>query len=146
MLIYFDLCALQRQHDDQAQERVRDETVAVEQALNHCTSGGADLASSDALEAENEQNPYPDSRRTTAALLSLATAHQPVTRAVEQRADVLTAEGLRPADALHLASAEALGADYFCTCDDKLLRRGRLLAAAPLRVVSPVELVRELGR
>jgi predicted nucleic acid-binding protein len=52
---------------------------------------------------------------------------------------------LAPLDALHLASAEAAGADYFCTCDDRLLRRARAAAAPPLRAVSPIELVGELG-
>ena len=77
-------------------------------------------------------------------MLAGATAYQPLTPAVESRADDLAAAGLRPLDALHLASAEAVAAAYFCTCDDRLLRRGRTLAVAPLRVMSPVELTTEL--
>jgi hypothetical protein len=139
------MCAIQRPHDDQSQVRVRLETVAVLGLLECCRTGGGELASSDALVFEAGRNPYPVRRAHAEATLAGATARQPLTPAVEARADDLVVAGLRPLDALHLASAEALGANYFCTCDDQLLRRGRTLAAAPLRVVSPVELTTELG-
>ena len=138
------MCALQRPHDDQTQVRVRLEAVAVLGLLEHCRAGGAGLVSSDALMYEAGRNPHPLRRAHAEAALAGA-ARQPLTPAVEARADDLVAAGLRPLDALHLASAEAVGADYLCTCDDQLLRQGRALAAAPLRVVSPVELTTELG-
>ena len=77
--------------------------------------------------------------------LAEAVARQALTPFVEVRADDLVVAGLRPLDALHLASAEAIEADYLCNCDDQLLGRGRTLAAAPLRVVSPLELTTELN-
>ena len=139
------MCALQRPHDNQSQVRVRLEAVAVLGLLEFCRSGGAGLASSDALAYEAGRNPHPVRRSHAEAVLAEATARQSLTPAVEARADELVAAGLRPLDALHLASAEAAGADFLCTCDDQLLRRGQSLAAAPLRVVSPVELTTELG-
>lgn len=139
------MCALQRPHDDQSQVRVRLETVAVLGLLEFCRTGGAGLAASDALAYEAGRNPHPVRRAHAEAVLAGAAGHQTLTPAVEARADELVAAGLRPLDALHLASAEAGGADFFCTCDDQLLRRGQSLAAAPLRVVSPVELTTELG-
>ncbi len=145
VLLYLDLCALQRPHDDQSQVRVRVETAAVLGLLDHCRAGGAGLASSDALAYEAGRNPHPVRRSHAEAALAGAVAHQPLTPTVERRADELAVAGLRPLDALHLASAEAVGADYLCTCDDQLLRRGRVLADLPLRVVSPVELTTELG-
>ncbi|MBY0513857.1 MAG: PIN domain-containing protein, partial [Gemmataceae bacterium] len=113
--------------------------------LDHCRVGGATLASSDALMFEAGRNPHPVRRAHAEAVLAGAAVRQPLTPAVEARADTLVAAGLRPLDALHLASAEAVGADYFCTCDDQLLRRGPPLAASPLRVVSPIALTTELG-
>ena len=145
MLLYLDMCSLQRPHDDQAQVRVQLETVAVLGLLEYCRAGGAGLASSDALAYEAARNPYPVRRAHAEAALAGSAFRQPLTAAVEARADALVVAGLRPIDALHLASAEAIGADYLCTCDDQLLRRGRTLAAAPVRVVSPVELTKELG-
>ena len=94
---------------------------------------------------EAGRNPDPVRRAHAEAVLAGATAYQPLTPGVEGRADELAAAGLRPLDALHLASAEAIGATYLCTCDDLLLKRGRALATPPVRVVSPVELTTELG-
>jgi hypothetical protein len=145
VLLYLDMCALQRPHDDPTQVRVQLEAVAVLGLLEFCRAGGAGLASSDALAYEAGRNPHPVRRSHAEAVLVGAAARQPLTPAVEARADALVLAGLRPLDALHMASAEAVGADFLCTCDDQLLRRGRGLAAAPLRVVSPVELTTELG-
>jgi predicted nucleic acid-binding protein len=145
VLLYLDMCAIQRPHDDQSQVRIRLESVAVLGLLEHCRTGGAELAASDALIFEAGRNPYPVRRAHAEAALAAATVRQPLTPAVEARADDLVLAGLRPLDALHLASAEAIGANFFCTCDDHLLRRGRKIAAAPLRVVSPIELTTELG-
>lgn len=144
MRIYLDLCAIQRPHDDQSQVRVRVEATAVLGLLSHCRAGGAEVVSSDALVYEVGRNPNLIRRAHAEAALAGAAVYQSLTSAVEQRAEGLANAGLRPLDALHLASAEAAGADYLCTCDDQLLRRGQTLAALPLRVVSPVELTTEL--
>jgi predicted nucleic acid-binding protein len=49
-------------------------------------------------------------------------------------------------DALHLALAELGKAEYFCTCDDRLLRRSRKSAGVGVKVVSPLELVQEIEK
>lgn len=139
------MCAVQRPLDDRTQVRVRLEAEAVLGLLAHCHAGGARLAGSDALAFEAGRTPHPLRRNYAEAVLAGAAARQTLTAGVEVRAGQLVAAGLTPLDALHLASAEAVGADYFCTCDDRLLRRGRVLAALPLQAVSPLELVAELG-
>ena len=48
---------------------------------------------------------------------------------------------MKPLDALHLAEA-----DFFCTCDDRLLKRARAAHTGQTRVVSPLELVMEISR
>ena len=47
-------------------------------------------------------------------------------------------------DALHLASASTSKADYFCTCDDKFLKKAKSFEGLNTKVVSPTELVMEL--
>ncbi len=47
-------------------------------------------------------------------------------------------------DALHLASAIIAEADYFCTCDDRLLRKATSFDTISTSVVSPTELIMEL--
>ena len=48
------------------------------------------------------------------------------------------------AKAKHLALAEAADVDFFCTCDDRLLRRIRQIQGLRVKAVSPVELIQEL--
>jgi hypothetical protein len=64
---------------------------------------------------------------------------------IESRAQALTQAGLKPLDALRVASAVVAGADYFCTCDDRLLKRARVTLSGQSKVVSPVELIAEVG-
>jgi hypothetical protein len=64
-----------------------------------------------------------------------------VTEGVEERARDLNALGFQPLDALHLASAEEAQADFFCTCDDKFLKKARSAAGIKIKLVSPVELI-----
>jgi predicted nucleic acid-binding protein len=44
---------------------------------------------------------------------------------IEQRARLFVEAGIKPLDALHLASAEAAEVEYLCTCDDRSLRKAR---------------------
>jgi len=63
---------------------------------------------------------------------------------IEALAGKLGASGLKPLDALHLAFASASEVDYFCTCDDKFLRKAKSLEGLKIKVVSPTELVMEV--
>ncbi len=58
---------------------------------------------------------------------------------------VLNQAGFKPLDALHFACAVESGADYFCTCDDRLLKRARAAHSGPPKVVSPLERIAEIG-
>ena len=53
-------------------------------------------------------------------------------------------EGIKPVDALHLASAVEAKADYFCTCDDRFLKRAKAVDTGQTKVVSPLELITEV--
>ena len=63
---------------------------------------------------------------------------------MEERARALQPEGIKPVDALHLASAVAAKADYFCTCDDQFLKRAKAVDTGQTKVVSPLELIAEV--
>lgn len=54
--------------------------------------------------------------------------------------------GIKPLDALHLALAETGNADYFCTCDDRLLRNAKQVKDLMVKVVNPVDLVQEIEK
>ncbi len=69
-----------------------------------------------------------------------------MTDEVVRGAKILEEACIPPLDALHLSSALEARADYFCTCDDKLLRRAKALTDLTLHVVSPLELIEEIDR
>jgi hypothetical protein len=145
MFIYLDMCCLQRPCDDRSQTRVRVEAEAILGILAFCESGAAGLISSDVLEYEANRNPHPVRRAFGTDALTRAASVVRLTGAIEGHAARLVAAGLKPLDALHLACAAHAGADYFCTCDDRLLRRALGVHTPPPQVVSPVELVASLG-
>ncbi|GFP23870.1 hypothetical protein HKBW3S09_01335, partial [Candidatus Hakubella thermalkaliphila] len=56
--------------------------------------------------------------------------------------------GLRPRDALHIASAAADKADYFITCDDKVRNKKVKIVEVlgyGLNVMTPVEYIKKRG-
>ncbi|HKI35439.1 MAG TPA: PIN domain-containing protein [Gemmataceae bacterium] len=103
------------------------------------------MLSSDALEYEAGRNPHPLRKAHTEEVLARAAQVIRVNPEIEQRAQAFNQAGLKPLDALHLASAVQASADYFCTCDDQLLRRARSLHTGSPKVVTPVELIGEIG-
>jgi hypothetical protein len=107
-----------------------------------CESGQVELASSDALEYEAGRNPQPERKAYAFDVLSHAQRFVQLSPEIEARAHGFHQAGLKPLDALHLACAVEAGADYFCTCDDRLLKRARAVHSGPPKVVSPLELDR----
>src|SRR5437773_2226990 len=131
MKVYFDMCSLQRPLDDKAQLRVLVEAQAILGVLALCEPGKADLIASDALVFESDANP--DTVRRDFAVQALAKASQFVKTddELKARAQTFIAAGIKPLDALHLASAIAAQANFFCTCDDRFLKKARSLNTAP---------------
>jgi predicted nucleic acid-binding protein len=87
--------------------------------INEALREGA-LIGSDALLFELENNPHPVRKDYAAVVLSNAAAFTATDQRVEARALEFEAGGMKPLDALHLASAVEAEADFFCTCDDRL--------------------------
>ena len=122
MKVYLDMCSIQRPLDSQGDTRVATEAQAVLGILRLCELGKVTLVASDALLFEVEKNPHPVRKDYAAAVLSKAGAFTATDHRVEARARRFEAGGMKPLDALHLASAVAADADFFCTCDDRLLK------------------------
>jgi predicted nucleic acid-binding protein len=145
MQLYLEMCCLQRPLDDRSQLRIALEAEAVLGILALCRAGGAQLLSSDALEYEAARIPHPLRKVHTDEVLAQADQAIRVSDEIERRARAYNQAGLKPLDALHLACAVQARADYFCTCDDQLLRRSRSAHTGPPKVVTPVELIEEIG-
>ncbi len=121
--VYLDICALCHPYDDQSAIRIRLETEAVQLVLSHVRTGDLTLVVSPVHAGEIGAITDPVERE------HLFSALRRIGRSVEvdlhwsrERAEWLADQGLGVADAAHLASAEAMGAD-FVSCDDRLLRQ-----------------------
>ena len=67
-----------------------------------------------------------------------------VNDSIENRARKIVKIGIKPLDALHLSSAEDAKADFFCTCDDKLLKKAKSIKNIKVKIVAPLDLVKEI--
>jgi predicted nucleic acid-binding protein len=106
--------------------------------------GTIELVSSEVLLFEVDRVSNSVRQEYALEVLSKARTHVRLNERVEKRAARFVALGIKPLDALHMASAEEAKADYFCTCDDRLLKKAKAVADLRTRVVSPIELIEEL--
>lgn len=144
MKVYLDNCSLQRPLDTKSQARILLEAEAILIVMDLAGAGQVALVASEALRFEITRNPNPARKELAFELLSKAKLYQPATDSVVRRARRFITAGVKPLDALHLASAIEIGADYFCTCDDRLLKRARTMTLREPKIVSPLELIAEI--
>lgn len=146
MKVYLDLCAIQRPLDTQNQVRIILESEAVLGIIAFCDAGQAELLSSEALLYEGEQSSLPIRREHTVAVLSKAKNVIIVDEKEKLRAANLMTLGIKALDALHLALAETGDADYFGTCDDRLIQNAKKVKDLLVKVLNPVDLVQEIEK
>ena len=144
MKIYLDMCSIQRPLDTKTQPRIAVEAEAILGVLALCEEEQVVLMSSDTLLFELNRNPHPVRKEYALKVLAKSTSFVPTDGEVEKSARRFQAEGIKPLDALHLASAVVGNADYFCTCDDRFLRRAKAVDTGQTKVVSPLELITEV--
>lgn len=144
MRVYLDACSLQRPLDDRTQPRINVEAEAVLTILSLVESGNLELLSSEVLEFEIARIPNVQRQARAREMLMLASQIIKLTDEIESLSSTFTKAGIKPIDALHLASASQTKADYFCTCDDKLLKRSKKLRTLDTNIVSPLQLIAEV--
>lgn len=144
MKVYLDNCSLQRPLDDQMQLRVEQETGAIIEILRLCETGNLTLVSSDILQFEIDAISDLERRETALGILKVAQETVHTDSKIESRAQDFIKGGIKPFDALHLASAEAGQSDYFCTCDDNFLKKAKAVSDLQTKAVSPLELIMEI--
>ena len=142
--VYLDNCALQHPLDDRVQMRVRLEAEAILGILELCKTDKLELISSEVLEFEVEKNSLSTRRNYAEAALAFAVMSIQIDDNIERRANELVSIGIKPIDALHLASAEEAHADYFCTCDNQLLKKAKSISGYGTQLCTPLELIEEL--
>lgn len=146
MRVYLDLCAIQRPLDTPDQIRIALEAEAVLGLIDLIKNDQVELLSSEVLNYESQQSPLPIRKEHTLAVLRLAKTTLRLSERDKTRAAEIITTGIKPLDALHLAVAESGKAEYFCTCDDKLLQFVKRSKDLSVKVINPVELIREIEK
>ncbi len=146
MLIYLDACSLQRPLDDRTHPRNNIEAEAVLTILRLVESGHLELLTSEALQFEIDRTPNQYRKGQVMEMLKLASRVIEINNEIESEAEIFVQSGIKPLDALHLASASWAKANYFCTCDDKLLKGHVSFRNNATVMVSPLQLVTEVAR
>lgn len=146
MKIYLDVSCLNRPFDDQGQTRVRLESEATTLILEQCEHGDWQHMASEMSRIEIDAIPDADRRARVQLLLPDQGAMRKLSEPVFKRAESLELLGFKPADAVHLASAETLNVDIFLSCDDRLCRLARRhKAQLKVRLANPVEWLKEIS-
>ena len=109
MLIYLDTCCFNRPFDDQNQLLIRLQTEAKLYVQDAIRQGTFSLAWSAVMDLENAVNPDIERREAIAAWRSLVAVDVDTRPDVEALAEELALLGIKPMDALHIASAIAAG-------------------------------------
>ncbi len=141
-LIYLDMCCFNRPFDDQSQLLIRLQTEAKLYVQDAIRQGTFALAWSAIMDLENAANPDIERREAIAEWKTLAVVDVDTNPAVETVAQQLTGSGIKPMDALHVASAVMANATWLLTTDKALLRK--MQNDPRLHVIDPIEFIRTL--
>lgn len=142
MLIYLDMCCFNRPFDDQSQLLIRLQTEAKLYVQEAIRQGAFSLAWSAVMDLENAANPDIERREAIAVWKTLAVVDVDTNPAVEALAEEFVLLGIKPMDALHVASAVTANATWLLTTDKALLRK--MQNDPRLRVIDPIEFIRTL--
>lgn len=141
--IYLDMNIYNRPFDDQTQVRIRLETIAIFSILQRIKNGDFSLLWSFMIDYENSLNPYNNIRSEIWMASSIANETITPDESVLAIARSFEAKGIKSRDALHLACALKGEAEYFLTCDDKLIKRASELGIN-LNIMNPLRFVEDL--
>jgi predicted nucleic acid-binding protein len=142
--IYLDTYSMQRPLDSKTQLRVTLEAEAVLGILSLVEAEKTDLISSEILLFEIGRNSNQIRKEYALEIASKAKSFVGISPKIEKRSRQFGEFGIKPLDAVHLACAEEACADYFCTCDDDFLNKARKVQGLKVKVVSPLELAKEI--
>jgi len=116
-----------RPFDDRAQSRIAQEASAFVTILAEVVAGNVICIGSDILDIEVNNTPDEVKRMRLINLTGYCSERVIMDEAIRNLGSELETQArLKPRDALHIASAAKGSADYFLTCDDKIVKRAKI--------------------
>jgi len=138
LLIYLDSCAYNRPYDDHSQLRIHLEALSKMQIQKEIAQGKHRLVTSIVLDYENSRNRDETSASKIQHFMddnSSSYVDENVFETLISLRNEIISEGLKTADASHVACAIHAGCDYFITTDDRILK----FKDRRINVISPVD-------
>ncbi len=139
MRVYLDNCCFNRPFDDQSLLSIRLETEAKLGIQEKIKSGHLSLGWSYILDFENNANPFLEKRVEIQRWKEVADLFVDETAEILLKMNELTAIGLKPLDALHIACAVSLKCQYFLTVDKGVLKKAREFEE--IEITNPVNFI-----
>ena len=144
MKIYLDNCCYSRPFDDQSQDRVHLESAAILTIVKRGRAGRDTVCGSTVLDLEMSKLKDIAKQEKIAILYSVAKETIFYSEEIQKRADdIQKSISIKSYDALHLASAECAGADYFLTTDDRLEKACARISLS-VKVANPLKYITEV--
>lgn len=137
MRVYLDNCCYHRPFDPQGDLRIVLETLAKMRIQSLMRSGTLEYVWSDILVHEVLRNPFLGRREAILEWMDHASTYVEMTDDVLARGIAILGYGIKPKDALHLASAEKAMCDWFLTTDKGILKKLKCIGGT--RIANPVE-------
>ena len=141
MRVYLDNCCYNRPFDEQSQLKVRLETVTKLAVQLMMATGVVQYVWSKTLDYEISFNPFKKRRDAIMWWKTSASEYVETTEELILRGEQIETMGVRPKDALHLASAEKANCDFFLTTDRGILKKVKTLGQ--MRILNPVQFISE---
>ena len=124
--------------------RIALESEAVLQVLERVQLGSLKLVKSMALQLEISHMPYGERRNFCEVLLEQITENLEMNDEIAQLTRGYKSNGIKPLDALHLAYAVGYEINYFCTCDDRFLKKATEIETGLTKVFNVVDLIQKI--
>jgi predicted nucleic acid-binding protein len=142
-LIYLDYNCFQRGFDDLTQTRIKIEAIACQEIFSQAERDKVTLIWSFMHQDETLLCPFPQRKY---AVLNMATLCQvkvpPKIEIVELAKSFQQQTKLSSKDAIHVAVAEHIKANFFVTCDDNLIKQAVKLSLQ-IAIINPIDYIRK---
>jgi predicted nucleic acid-binding protein len=141
-VIYLDYNCFQRSFDDPGKVRIQLEALACQEIFGRAEAGQIKLVWSFMHEDETILCPFPERQYEVSRLSLLCQIRLgPEQEILRIAKEIQEKAGMSAKDAMHLACACYVKADYFLTCDDKLIKKSRKIEVG-IEIMNPLDFVR----
>lgn len=141
-LIYLDYNCFQRGFDDLGQTRIKMEAIACQEIFIQGEKNKVTLIWSFMHHDETLLCPFPRRKYAVLAMANICQVKIPPKREIIELAKSFQQQTkLSSKDAIHIATAEHIKADFFLTCDDNLIKQA-LKLNLQIAIMNPIDYIR----